>query len=52
MKNVTAKQQGTGGSSMPQRTNVGSGSRPGSSRITIPSSNPSSAKMIRGSKSS
>lgn len=38
----------TKGSSMPQKTSTGSGSRPTGGKIAIPSSNPSNAKKIRG----
>jgi hypothetical protein len=48
-KNKVVKQTGTGGSSAPQRTATGSGSRPGGSRFTIPSSNPMKSQMIRPS---
>lgn len=41
---VTGKGEGK---SMTQGTAVGSGSRPGSSRIKISSSNPQSSQMIR-----
>ena len=47
MKNQPVSQKGTGGSSAPQRTATGSGSRPMGSRITIPSSNPAQAQRIR-----
>lgn len=47
VSNKVVSQTGTGGSSMAQRTAVGSGSRPGSSRVKIDSSNPSQSQMIR-----
>lgn len=47
MKMKVAKQGGTGGSSASQRTSTGSGSRPGGGKMTIPSSAPASAQMIR-----
>ena len=45
--NKMVSQKGTGGSSMPQKTAVGSGSRPGGSKIMIPSSNPAKSQQIR-----
>ena len=50
MKNQVLSQKGTGGSSMPQGTATGSGSRPTGSKVMIPSSNPSSQQKIRGKK--
>ena len=47
-KNQPIKQQGTGGSSAKPNTNTDSGSRPGGSKFTIPSSNPANSKAIRG----
>ena len=47
MKNTTAQQKGTGGSSAAQKTNTGSGSRPTGSKFKIESSNPSSSQQIR-----
>ena len=45
---VSTQAPGGKGGSMPQKTSTGSGSRPTGGKITIPSSNPSSAKKIRG----
>ena len=47
VSNKTASQSGSGGSSMGQRTAVGSGSRPGKSAVKIDSSNPSQSQRIR-----
>lgn len=46
--NMPTKQSGTGGSAPRQNTNTGSGSRPNGGKFPIKSSNPSSAKNIRG----
>lgn len=46
--NMTVSQKSGGkGGSMAQGTSVGSGSRPGASKVKIPSSNPSQSQMIR-----
>lgn len=47
MKAKTVSQKGTGGSSSKINYAVGSGSRPGGGKITIPSSAPSSKQHIR-----
>jgi len=47
-KNTPAKMGGTGGSSMPQRTSTGSGSRPKGGSTSTPSSNPANPQKIRG----
>lgn len=47
-RNMPIKQAGTGGSTPKQNTNTGSGSRPNGGKYPIPSSNPASAKNIRG----
>lgn len=47
VSNKTTSQTGTGGSSARQNTSVGSGSRPGKSKIMIDSSNPSQSQKIR-----
>jgi hypothetical protein len=48
VSNTTVEQKtGMVGGSMKQSTAVGSGSRPGSARVKIPSSNPSQSQMIR-----
>jgi hypothetical protein len=46
--NKVTSQKGTGGSSMPQRTYTGSGSRPTAGTVKIPSSNPVNAQKLRG----
>lgn len=48
MRNKSASQKGTGGSTPVTKYSVGSGSRPGGGKLPIPSSNPPSAKNIRG----
>jgi hypothetical protein len=47
VSNKTVSQSGNGGTSMAQRTAVGSGSRPTASKVKIDSSNPSQSQMIR-----
>ena len=47
VSNKTVSQSGSGGASAKINYAVGSGSRPGKSRVTIDSSNPNQSQMIR-----